>query len=239
MLSQDPLDRLKRRLRVLRTSRGLSMAGLELRAGLGHTTVSQALNGPSVPSEQTVVALADALGIPAEPLLALRAEALPGQAPPRLRSRPPTRFTYEYLEQRSLPLLRGLHATGAVPRLAAVRIRTVDLHLSRVAGDPALPDLCAAYTHECLRYTDAVENAADLADFALLAATATLYVKGDRKVDVYAGAIALIDKHGVDSVVFLSVQGDVDCATGGSAEPPWRAWTGIRDLLEREGLPWR
>lgn len=77
MLSQDPLDRLKRRLRVMRTSRGLSMAGLELRAGLGHTTVGQALNGPSVPSEQTVVALAEALRIPAEPLLALRAEACP------------------------------------------------------------------------------------------------------------------------------------------------------------------
>jgi transcriptional regulator with XRE-family HTH domain len=52
------------------------MSGLEMRAGLGHTTVSRALNGTTVPSESTVVALAGALGTDVGPLLNLRRTAL-------------------------------------------------------------------------------------------------------------------------------------------------------------------
>lgn len=78
------LEELKSRLRQLRAERRLSMSGLELRAGLGHTTVSRALNGSTVPSEATVAALAQALGVEAGPLLALRRQALPTvSAPPR------------------------------------------------------------------------------------------------------------------------------------------------------------
>ncbi|WP_326582128.1 NACHT domain-containing protein [Streptomyces sp. NBC_00481] len=72
----DGLAELKERLRRLRAERRLSMSGLERRAGLGHTTVSRALNGTTVPSEATVVALARALGVDADPLLALRRTSL-------------------------------------------------------------------------------------------------------------------------------------------------------------------
>ncbi|MFD5506815.1 NACHT domain-containing protein [Streptomyces sp. NPDC127051] len=74
---QDRLEELKAKLRQLRAERRLSMSGLELRAGLGHTTVSRALNGPTVPSEATVAALAQALGAEAGPLLELRRQVLP------------------------------------------------------------------------------------------------------------------------------------------------------------------
>jgi transcriptional regulator with XRE-family HTH domain len=72
------LTELKERLRRLRFKRRLSMAGLERRAGLGHTTSSQALNGPSIPTEATVAALAQALRTDPEPLLALRRQAAAG-----------------------------------------------------------------------------------------------------------------------------------------------------------------
>ncbi|MGW7315502.1 helix-turn-helix domain-containing protein [Streptomyces sp. NPDC054865] len=75
------LAELKERLRRLRAERRLSMAGLELKAGLGHTTVSRALNGATVPSESTVVALAGALGADAGPLLQLRRATLPQEQP--------------------------------------------------------------------------------------------------------------------------------------------------------------
>ncbi|WP_407562922.1 NACHT domain-containing protein [Streptomyces sp. 184] len=74
---------LARRLRGLRAERRLTMAGLERRAGLGHTTVSRALNGSAVPSETTVVELARALGANAEELLELRGRALPKTAAAR------------------------------------------------------------------------------------------------------------------------------------------------------------
>ncbi|MFG2723089.1 NACHT domain-containing protein [Streptomyces sp. NPDC048416] len=74
---RDELVELKAHLRQLRAERRLSMSGLELRAGLGHTTASRAMNGSTVPSEATVVALARALGTDAGPLLALRRRALP------------------------------------------------------------------------------------------------------------------------------------------------------------------
>ncbi|MFE7114704.1 NACHT domain-containing protein [Streptomyces sp. NPDC057654] len=73
----EELVELKARLRQLRVARGLSLSGLERRAGLGHTTTSRALNGSTVPSQATVVALAHALDTDATPLLALRRKALP------------------------------------------------------------------------------------------------------------------------------------------------------------------
>ncbi|MFC9758670.1 NACHT domain-containing protein [Streptomyces sp. NPDC056921] len=73
---QDGLVALKEQLRQLRAERRLSMSGLELRAGIGHTTASRALNGPTVPSEATVVALARALGADTRALLELRRSAV-------------------------------------------------------------------------------------------------------------------------------------------------------------------
>ncbi|MGW2894392.1 NACHT domain-containing protein [Streptomyces sp. NPDC001212] len=72
---ENPLAELAIRLRTLRAQRGLQMGGLQQRTGLGRTTVSQALNGQVVPSEATLVALANALGADVEPMLALREAA--------------------------------------------------------------------------------------------------------------------------------------------------------------------
>ncbi|WP_405535181.1 NACHT domain-containing protein [Streptomyces sp. NBC_00075] len=83
--TRDELVELKAQLRQLRAERRLSMSGLELRARLGHTTASRALNGSTVPSEATVVALARALGTDAAPLLALRRKAVPS-APALIRA---------------------------------------------------------------------------------------------------------------------------------------------------------
>lgn len=69
------LAELAARLRRLRFERGLTHMALERRAGLGHTTVSQTLNGRKVPTEGTVVALAKALGADPGPLLVLRETA--------------------------------------------------------------------------------------------------------------------------------------------------------------------
>lgn len=74
-MDDGPLGELAARLRALRAGQRLSMGGLQQRSGLGRTTVSQALNGRQVPSEVTLVELAQALRTEAEPLLALRAEA--------------------------------------------------------------------------------------------------------------------------------------------------------------------
>ncbi|MFI8423771.1 NACHT domain-containing protein [Streptomyces sp. NPDC085479] len=76
-MGESPLDLLAARLRTLRLQRGLSVSGLQLRSGLGKTTVSQALNGSRVPSEATVVALARALGVDSGPLLTLRRQSCP------------------------------------------------------------------------------------------------------------------------------------------------------------------
>ncbi len=74
---EDPLGQLASRLRTLRLKRRLQMGGLQQRTGLGRTTISQALSGSKVPSEATLVALADALGADVGPLLALREQACP------------------------------------------------------------------------------------------------------------------------------------------------------------------
>ncbi|MFH9829405.1 helix-turn-helix domain-containing protein [Streptomyces bobili] len=73
---EDPLAELALRLDALRAQRGLTKAVLRLRAGLGKTVVSQALNGKVVPSVDTLGALAKALRTDVEPLLALRQAAV-------------------------------------------------------------------------------------------------------------------------------------------------------------------
>ncbi|MER5465567.1 NACHT domain-containing protein [Streptomyces sp. NPDC002668] len=76
---EDPGTELAARLRALRLRRGLQMTGLQRQTGLGRTTISQALNGRTLPSEATLVALARALRTDAEPLLVLRRRADPGR----------------------------------------------------------------------------------------------------------------------------------------------------------------
>lgn len=66
-MHEDPLSDLGLRLRTLKAQRGLQVSGLQVRAGLGRTTVSQALNGKAVPSEATLVALAKALSTDVRP----------------------------------------------------------------------------------------------------------------------------------------------------------------------------
>ncbi len=77
----DALTELAASLRLLRSERRLTHTALERRAGLGHTTVSQTLNGRKVPTQATVVALAKALSADPARLLALRAEAAAETAP--------------------------------------------------------------------------------------------------------------------------------------------------------------
>ncbi|WP_406353074.1 NACHT domain-containing protein [Streptomyces sp. NBC_00658] len=117
-LRQQALAELKERLRSLMVRRRLLVNALVSRSGLARTTVSQALNGTTVvPSEATVVALAEALRTDAAPLLRLRADALRPVAPVGMAddagSDPETRFEnwYRgYLEQRYGQLsVIGLH----------------------------------------------------------------------------------------------------------------------------------
>ncbi|UED87369.1 NACHT domain-containing protein [Streptomyces profundus] len=82
MTPEQALAELKARLRRRQLERGLGMSGLELRAGLGHTTVSHALNGAHLPTEATVIRLAKALGTDPAPLLDLRDQAAPPRARP-------------------------------------------------------------------------------------------------------------------------------------------------------------
>ncbi|MFF8376235.1 NACHT domain-containing protein [Streptomyces sp. NPDC015661] len=71
------LDQLAAWLKRLRAERRISVSALASRAGLSRTTVSKALNGAAVPTEETVIALARALSAAPGPLLALRSEVLP------------------------------------------------------------------------------------------------------------------------------------------------------------------
>ncbi|MFF1480507.1 NACHT domain-containing protein [Streptomyces sp. NPDC058301] len=80
---QEALTELKERLRSLRAQRRFSMIVLSKRAGLSRTTISQALNGTTVPSESTVAALAAALGADAEALLRAWARTRPPAASAR------------------------------------------------------------------------------------------------------------------------------------------------------------
>ncbi|KJY43168.1 hypothetical protein VR41_04535 [Streptomyces sp. NRRL B-1568] len=75
------LDELGALLRRLRAERRLSMVKLERLSGLGHTTVSQALNGRKVPSEETLTLLAKVLRGDVDALLSLRARAAAALGP--------------------------------------------------------------------------------------------------------------------------------------------------------------
>ncbi|MBB5933061.1 NACHT domain-containing protein [Streptomyces zagrosensis] len=85
MAADEPLERLSTTLHAARMKRRMSMAAVTTRSELGRTTVSQAFNGRSVPSEETLVALARALGLEAGSLLALRTACVgsAGTAPRR------------------------------------------------------------------------------------------------------------------------------------------------------------
>ncbi|MFF9310758.1 NACHT domain-containing protein [Streptomyces sp. NPDC014748] len=72
------LEALGEQLRRLRARQRLSVVALSVRAGLGRTTVSKALNGASVPSEETIIALSAVLRADPAPLLLLRSEAQAG-----------------------------------------------------------------------------------------------------------------------------------------------------------------
>ncbi|MGW5445606.1 NACHT domain-containing protein [Streptomyces asiaticus] len=63
-------------LKRLRDERRLTMAALERRSGLGHTTVSQALNGRVVPTVATLLALAKPLKADPQVLLRLRLKVM-------------------------------------------------------------------------------------------------------------------------------------------------------------------
>ncbi|MGW1396827.1 helix-turn-helix domain-containing protein [Streptomyces nigra] len=80
---EGPLSELGLLLRTLRVQHGLQVKGLVARSGLGRTTVSQALGGKVVPSEATLVALAQALNTEARPLLKLRKDAVHGRGQDR------------------------------------------------------------------------------------------------------------------------------------------------------------
>ncbi|MGA4838157.1 NACHT domain-containing protein [Streptomyces sp. G45] len=76
MTEEEARRRLRELLTHARAKRRLAMAALARRAGLGRTTVSQALNGRHVPSEATLVALAGALDLDPDELLRLRRASL-------------------------------------------------------------------------------------------------------------------------------------------------------------------
>jgi transcriptional regulator with XRE-family HTH domain len=113
------LAELAERLRRARHERRLSMAALERRAGLGHTTVSRALNGSTPPSTATVIALAKALGLAADPLLDLRRTAAAGC--PNRTSEAPAVGEYAEFEARYREFVRERHG----------RLSIVGLDLSR------------------------------------------------------------------------------------------------------------
>uniref|UniRef100_A0AAU3H698 NACHT domain-containing protein n=1 Tax=Streptomyces sp. NBC_01401 TaxID=2903854 RepID=A0AAU3H698_9ACTN len=73
----EALRQLSERLSHLRAAGRVAVGALARRAGLSRTTVSKALNGASVPTEDTVIALASALKTDSQPLLRLRRHALP------------------------------------------------------------------------------------------------------------------------------------------------------------------
>ena len=74
----QPLEELKQLLRDRRAELGITMRAVERSAGLGHTTVSRALNGSDISTRDTVVKLAKALRTDPGPLLRLHQQALEG-----------------------------------------------------------------------------------------------------------------------------------------------------------------
>ncbi|OON74962.1 NACHT domain-containing protein [Streptomyces tsukubensis] len=135
--NEDSLAALSLRLRILRARQGLQMGGLQQRTGLGRTTISQALNGQKVPSEATLVALARAMAVDVEPLLALR------EAAARV---PQVRKVYPSVARRSArstvqPSFEERYLSYVAERHSQLTVVGLDLSLSQRAHWP----LDAAY----------------------------------------------------------------------------------------------
>ena len=115
MVEEDDLSKLKGLLRRARHQKGLTMPGLEQRAGASHTTASNALNGQSIPTEATLVALARALSMNADDLMDLRARAIVAigrqASPVDLK-----RSSYEALQERTQVQVDGDRSQLSVAR---------------------------------------------------------------------------------------------------------------------------
>ncbi|MFE5624570.1 helix-turn-helix domain-containing protein [Streptomyces virginiae] len=72
MSDTDPLALLHQTLRLAQLSRGMTMTAVANRSKLSRTTVSQAFNSPTPPSEETLAALAPVLRLNLQTLLAHR-----------------------------------------------------------------------------------------------------------------------------------------------------------------------
>ncbi|NED04520.1 helix-turn-helix domain-containing protein [Streptomyces sp. SID6648] len=245
----EPLESLKRLLRRLRVEQGLSVGGLARRARLGRTTTSQALNGGTVPSEATLVSLAQALRTQADPLLRLRmlagtagnAVVTPVTARSERAARPPdrasgvphsweTRFTYDYLDQRPTNLLRMLHERVRDSLLVGLRIRTVLVHRSVQADDPGLPALMVQCAEECHAFKNQIKSRGDgLEVMLLIVYLAVVFderfrsdpAMADVYAEVYTAAIMFLAEFDIDSSLFLPLQGFLADETGGGIRAPW------------------
>ncbi|MFF1918468.1 helix-turn-helix domain-containing protein [Streptomyces sp. NPDC058239] len=103
---------LQQRLRDRRDARGVKMIALERLTGLGHTTVSKALNGPNIPTRATVIALANALKMDLDPLLQLWEQAVDAGRQGAAQE-PPTRDFFRDLIETHTRLFAGRHAESA------------------------------------------------------------------------------------------------------------------------------
>ncbi|WP_338704075.1 NACHT domain-containing protein (plasmid) [Streptomyces sp. Q6] len=121
---EDPGAELARRLRTLKAQRGVQMGGLQQRTGLGRTTVSQALNGQVVPSEATLVALAKALGVAMEPLLALREAAM---RIPQVREALPRQVSRRSVRPRAQPSFEERYLSYVAERHSQLTVVGLDL----------------------------------------------------------------------------------------------------------------
>jgi transcriptional regulator with XRE-family HTH domain len=103
---------LQQRLRDQRDARGVKMLSLERLTGLGHTTVSKAFNGPTIPTRATVIALANALKMDPDPLLHLWDQA--AEAGRRgAWQEAPTRDFFRDLIEKHTQLFAGRQAESA------------------------------------------------------------------------------------------------------------------------------
>ncbi|MGW1765922.1 helix-turn-helix domain-containing protein [Streptomyces sp. NPDC002073] len=263
--ADEALETLKRLLRRLRVEQGLSMGGLALRAGLGRTTTSQALNGATVPSESTLVSLARALRTPADPLLDLRTLACPGGGAPAATDsegmtgpreqdtgRTPTgladretRFTYEYLARRPTSLLRVLHGKLRDAPLVGLRIRMVDVYRSARFNAPDLPARMVQYADECLAFGEQIRSRRDGVEalFLLTYLTVVSEVRSASDAayasvyhEILGSAMVFLDHGDLDSLVFLEMQGLVERWTRDGG-PPWPHYPAFDGELGPEPFP--
>ncbi|WP_314250057.1 NACHT domain-containing protein [Streptomyces kutzneri] len=176
----------------MQRERGLSMTiGLPRRAGLGRTTVSQALHGPTVPSEATVVALASALRTKAEPLLRLREQAKqqhssPDTAADGTRGRPGADAQFEgrnpqHVEQRHGQLETYLRTVEP----------TLDAQPYPGVIDDGVPPLSTVYLRQQIRCLDEKPDRTDADRPPLVSSAATVpadeILAGARTCFVIAG----------------------------------------------------